>query len=50
MTGNRRVLFVTASVPPSLTEEAFVQDEVTSIQAAGCELLVAPMRRHRPVA
>jgi lipopolysaccharide/colanic/teichoic acid biosynthesis glycosyltransferase/glycosyltransferase involved in cell wall biosynthesis len=42
------VVAVTASVPFSDHEEAFVQDELTAVLLTGAALLVVPMRTHRP--
>ncbi len=41
------VVSVTASVPFSDHEEAFVQDELTAMLDAGASVLVVPMRMHR---
>jgi len=40
-----RLLFVTASAPLTLREEAFVQDELTEMVRLGVSFEVAPMRR-----
>jgi len=40
-----RILFITASAPLTLREEAFVQDELTEMVRVGVDFDVAPMRR-----
>ena len=42
----RKLLFVTASVPMTDREEAFVQDELTAMLGRGVTFWVAPIRRH----
>ncbi|MBI4934932.1 MAG: glycosyltransferase family 4 protein [Actinobacteria bacterium] len=39
-------VFITASVPMSVSEEAFVQDELEAMRALGHPMVVVPIRRH----